>query len=64
MKQGEDLNCTEAVLKPWQIELMKEVNKPTDRHIIWIIGKKENEGKTLFQKYIKSIFGARRVLSA
>ena len=63
MKQGEDLNCTDAVLKPWQIELMKEVNKPTDRHIIWVIGKKGNEGKTWFQKYIKSIFGARRVLS-
>ena len=63
MKQGEDLNCTDAVLKPWQIELMKEVNKPTDRHIIWVIGKKGNEGKTWFQKYIKSTFGARRVLS-
>ena len=63
MKQGEDLNCIDAVLKPWQIELMKEVNKPTDRHIIWVIGKKGNEGKTWFQKYIKSSFGARRVLS-
>ena len=52
MKQGEDLNCTDAVLKPWQIELMKEVNKPTDRHIIWVIGKKGNEGKTWFQNYI------------
>ena len=63
MKQGEDLNCTDVVLKPWQIELIKEVNKPTDRHIIWVIGKKGNEGKTWFQKYIKSTFGARRVLS-
>ena len=42
---------------------MEEVNNPTDRHVIWVIGEEGNEGKTWFQKYIKSTFGARRVVS-
>ena len=61
--QGNDLNCMDVDLKPWQRALMEEVNSPTDRHIIWVIGRRGNEGKTWFQKYIKSTFGARRVVS-
>ena len=52
-KQGEDLNCMDAFYKPWQTALKEEVNKPTDRYIIWVIRKKENLGKIWFQKYIK-----------
>ena len=63
MKQGNDLNCMDVDLKPWQRALMEEVNSPTDRHVIWVIGEEGNEGETWFQKYIKSTFGARRVVS-
>ena len=63
MKQGNILNYMDVDLKPWQRALMEEVNSPTDRHIIWVIGRRGNEGKTWFQKYIKSTFGARRVVS-
>ena len=63
MKQGNDLNYMDVDLKPWQRALMEEVNNPTDRHVIWVIGRRGNEGKTWFQKYIKSTFGARRVVS-
>ena len=35
---------------------MEEVNNPTDRHVIWVIGEKGKEGKTWFEKYIKSTF--------
>ena len=61
--QGEDLCCRDAVLKPWQIELIKEVYSPNDRYVIWAIGEKGNEGKTWFQKYITSIFNPIRVLT-
>ena len=63
MKQGKDLNYMDVDLKPWQRALMEEVNTPSDRHVIWVIGEKGNEGKTWFQKYIKSTYGARRVVS-
>ena len=49
-------------LKPWQNELMKYM-EPCDREIFWIVGKDGNEGKSWFQKYVKSMFGTRRVVS-
>ena len=49
-------------LKPWQSELMKYI-EPHDREIIWVVGKDGNEGKSWFQKYVKSVFGTRRVVS-
>ena len=49
-------------LKPWQNELMKYMD-PCDREIFWIVGKDGNEGKSWFQKYVKSVFGTRRVVS-
>ena len=49
-------------LKPWQDELMKYM-EPCDRDIFWIVGKDGNEGKSWFQKYVKSVFGTRRVMS-
>ena len=49
-------------LKPWQNELMKYM-EPCDREIFWIVGKDGNEGKSWFQKYVKSMFGSRRVVS-
>ena len=49
-------------LKPWQNELMKYMG-PCDREIFWIVGKDGNEGKSWFQKYVKSVFGTRRVVS-
>ena len=49
-------------LKPWQNELMKYI-QPHDREIIWVVGKDGNEGKSWFQKYVKSVFGTRKVVS-
>ena len=51
-------NCT---LKSWQKELLTFMENPSDREIIWIIGKRGNEGKTWFQKYSEQYFGIRRV---
>ena len=49
-------------LKPWQDELMKYM-EPCDRYIFWIVGNDGNEGKSWSQKYVKSVFGTRRVVS-
>ena len=50
-------------LKPWQESLLKFVQQPHDREIIWVVGKDGNEGKSWFQKYVKSVFGTRRVVT-
>ena len=60
--QGNNLIGENAELKPWQAELLEEIRNPTDRHIIWVVGKACGEGKTWFQKYLKSLFGTRRVV--
>ena len=44
----------DAVLYPWQEELMKHMI-PTDRQVIWVVGEKTDEGKSFFQKYIKAV---------
>ena len=49
-------------LKPWQNELMKYI-QPHDREIIWVFGKDGDEGKNWFQKYVKSVYGSRKVVS-
>ena len=50
-------------LKPWQESLLEYVQQPCDRRIFWVVGKEGNEGKTWFQKYVKSWLGARRVVT-
>ena len=62
MMQGNNFIGENAELKPWQSALMKIIKNPTDRHIIWVVGKACGEGKTWFQKYLKSLFGTRRVV--
>ena len=32
--------------KPWQISILEEVEKPTERKLIWVVGKLCGEGKT------------------
>ena len=60
--QGETFNNKDVELKPWQAKLLEEIKNPTDRHIIWVVGKACGEGKTWFQKYLKSWFGTKRVV--
>ena len=44
--QDETFDNKDAKLKPWQAELLEEINNPTDRKIIWVVGKSCGEGKT------------------
>merc|ERR1711954_452764 len=47
----------------WQRDLRQYLNKPCDRRVIWIVGKRGNEGKSFFQSNIREGFGYSRVCS-
>ena len=57
LKQGHQIDHERVVLKPWQMELMKHIDNPSDRKILWVQGEKCGEGKTWFQKYVQSLLG-------
>ena len=57
-----DIGIATVVLKPWQSDVIKLIDSPSDRHIYWIIGYRGNEGKTFLQQYILQYFGIRRVV--
>ena len=52
-------------LKKWQTILMKyfseEETGPSYREVVWVIGKRGNEGKSWFQSYVESYFRYHRV---
>ena len=60
-KQREYMNINQLILRPWQQSLLEHM-KPSDREIIWVIGKKGNEGKTWFQKYMESKYGWSKII--
>ena len=63
MKQAQEVNHNKIELKPWQKELIEYINNPTQRQINWVVGKSCGEGKSWFQKYVKSVYGTRKVVS-
>ena len=58
-----ELELGTITLKPWQSRVMIFFNVPTQRQVIWVVGKKGNEGKTFLQNYIRHHFGERRVVT-
>ena len=52
MQERKDVNVGEFELRPWQKDLMKLMNKPTKRQVIWIKGHDGNEGKSWMQSFI------------
>ena len=49
-------------LRQWQETLVDSASLPTNREVIWIIGRKGDEGKTWLQSYMESFFGYARVV--
>ena len=47
-------------LRPWQQELLEDI-KPSDRNIIWVVGRGGAEGKSWFQRYLVQHHGPHRV---
>ena len=62
MKQKKSSDVSHAILRSWQESLLEQM-KPSDRKIIWVIGKEGNEGKTWFQEYMESKFGWSKVIA-
>ena len=49
------------MLKPWQKNLMRAIDEPHFRVVVWVIGASGNEGKTWYQNYVESVYGYERV---
>ena len=62
IKHKRNIDLENAILRPWQESLLQFI-KPTNRDVIWVIGKKGNEGKTWFQDYMESKFGWSKVIA-
>ena len=43
------------------MKYFSEKEGPSNRQVIWVIGKRGNEGKTWFQSYVESYYGYHRV---
>ena len=52
-----------AMLKPWQKEILTLIEQPTHREVIWVVGQQGGEGKTFLQNYIKYYYSDRRVIT-
>ena len=62
IKHKRNIDLENVILRPWQKSLLQFI-KPTNRDVIWVIGKKGNEGKTWFQDYMESKFGWSKVIA-
>ena len=63
LKKSVDSFPENVEFKPWQLSILEEVEIPTKRKIIWVVGKSCGEGKTWLQNYIEYKYGNRRVVS-
>jgi len=61
VKNKQNIDVENVILRPWQEGLLNYI-KPSDREVIWVIGRKGNEGKTWFQEFLASKFGWSRVI--
>ena len=61
-KQRPRFDIANVELRAWQEEALQFVEKPSERQVIWITGRRGNEGKTWFQCYMESYFGFHRVV--
>ena len=50
----------DVTLKVWQKVLLKYI-EPSERGILWIIGRSGNEGKSWFQRYLQNLRGPSKV---
>ena len=62
IKHKRNIDLENVILRPWQENLLQYI-KPTNRDVIWVIGKKGNEGKSWFQDYMESKFGWSKVIA-
>ena len=61
LKHEKNVDIENVILRSWQDSLLHYL-KPSNREIIWVIGRKGNEGKTWFQEYMESKYGWAKVI--
>ena len=61
LKHERNVDIENVILRSWQDSLLQYL-KPSNREIIWVIGRKGNEGKTWFQEYMESKYGWGKVI--
>ena len=62
IKQKQSIDQENTILRPWQEDLLKQIEHPTEREIIWVRGAQCGEGKSWFQEFVESRFGWERVV--
>ena len=60
-KQIPRMDIGTVVLRKWQADLIESM-RPSTRQIIWVVGRKGNEGKSWFQGYLETLYGYARVV--
>ena len=63
VKQKQSIDQQSVTLRPWQEELMTEIENPSYREVLWVKGINGCEGKSWFQNYIESKYGWNKVVS-
>ena len=63
IKQKQYIDQENMILRPWQEDLMKHIEKATYREVIWVKGVNGCEGKSWFQEYVEYKFGWNRVVN-
>ena len=58
-KHGQDKYVKPVEWRAWQKGLLKYINNPTQRRMIWVVGGEGNEGKTFFIQKIEEQYGER-----
>ena len=60
-KHGQVKDVQPVEWRHWQKGLLEYINNPTPRRVIWVVGRKGNEGKSFFQDRIEEQYGMHRV---
>ena len=61
-KQRSRFDIANIQLRSWQEQAITLIENPSERQVIWITGRRGNEGKSWFQCYMESYFGFNRVV--
>ena len=56
------IDMESVCLRPWQKKVVDLIDNPSEREVIWIVGKAGNEGKNFLQNYIMQGKGHERVV--
>ena len=64
IKRKQSIDHQNIILRPWQGDLLRQIENPTERKVIWVRGAQCGEGKSWFQEFVESRFGWERVVCA